>query len=102
MKKQRQLSNFTAPPEMEIKIIDFCVETLNLSIGDFWYKWFDSNKEGNHTIHIDTSNPSLEETLQKTFLKLDFVDSVFKIQKCDVIGDVDEFLFQYFIHFKAK
>lgn len=100
----KETTNFIAPPEIETEIIDYCVETLKLSIGEFWYKWFDSNKDGNHTIHIDTNNSSLQETITKTFSDLDFVDKIFKVQKCDYMPgeDIDDFKFQYYIHFKAK
>jgi hypothetical protein len=100
--REENIGEFAAPSGIEIKIVNYCIEILNLSIGNFWYKWFKSNKEGNYTIHIDTSDPSLEEIIQKTFPKVDFVKSVFKVQKLNITGDIDGFKFQYFIYFKGN
>ena len=39
-------------PEIELEIIQLGYDSFNLDLGEFWYKWFDSNNPSNKTIHL--------------------------------------------------
>ncbi len=94
---------FIAPTEeLETEIIEFCLNKLNLTFGEFWYNWFSSSRvktNGNHTIHINTNEEIDITKLKSTFSNISFVKDIFKIVRNNSIGD--EYIYQYYIHFKS-
>ena len=93
---------FIAPTEaIELAIINYCVEELELPFGEFWYKWFDHNKENNHGIHIECNVVGLRNRIMNTLKKLDTVELVkfFEVREVP-LPDYCEYKYQYFIHFK--
>lgn len=106
----------TAPTEeQELVIINFCLDKLNLSFGEFWYKWFSSSRvknNGNHTVHIDTNTKLDINLVKKEFSTLPFFVSMLEIKEINVhscysASDLKEleaemFKYQYYIHFKSN
>lgn len=93
--------NFLAPTEdIELEIVEYCINVLQLDFASFWYQWFDSSKTGNHTMHI-TCNKDVLDGLIRTFQTMSFVKEVLSIKKLDVHAYEDD-IFLFYIHFKSN
>ena len=47
---------FPAPTEeLELKLVEFCLNELHIPFGEFWYMWFVANVKGSHCVDILTS-----------------------------------------------
>lgn len=96
---------FTAPSiALEAKLINLCVNDLELRLGDFWYEWFNSNKKNNVIISLFTDRPGLASMIQ-THLGEEFsVEKIFSIKEINITDYVrrGDFSYTYMIHFKLK
>jgi len=95
---------FKAPTEdIELELINFCVEQLELGFGDFWYQWFTSNNIDNASIHIDCNDDNLTEKIRKQFSSLSFFDFFHKGGiKLISMPEYTEFRYKYHLHIKLK
>ena len=93
-----------APTEkIELAIVNYCVETLGLEFGEFWYKWFDSNKEDNHSLQIECDVAGLVEKIRKTLKQHDDINVVSFYELREIpLPDYCENRYQYNIHFKKE
>lgn len=95
--------NFPAPTEeLELKLVEYCMNVLNLEFGDFWYDWFPSRLIGNHNIQISSYSKVDEKILRETFLKYFDAVKIFSIQILDISNHVEigEFTYLTIIHTK--
>lgn len=96
---------FTAPTEeLELELIKFCIEVLNLNLGEFWYKWFPAKRvllNKNHTLHIECNQPNLIILIGDKFPEYFGFEKFYEIRMVTLPGYCD-FNFQYFIHFKSS
>lgn len=93
---------FTAPTEeLELKLVTYCTNVLNLELGEFWYSWFPSHAgNNNQTIHIECNVDNLESLIRETFHQFVEIVKFHKLVK-NSLPDDHEFKFQYYIHFKS-
>lgn len=95
--------DFVAPTEeLELKLVEYCLNVLNLEFGDFWYDWFPSKIKGNHNIQITSYGKVDEKVLRETFLKYFEGLKIFSIQILDISQHVEigEFTCLTIIHTK--
>lgn len=96
----KELEDFIAPTEdIELQIVEFCLNKLKLEFGEFWYNWFTSNNKSNATVHINCNKDNIRK-LREKFSMLPFVNCIFKVQKNPM--EASDFKTQYYIHFKVK
>ena len=91
---------FKAPTEeVELSIINNCID-MDLELGEFWYKWFASNKKGNHTLLIECNESGLSDYIRriKEFDSIK-IDKFFSVQEIK-LPEFCDFQYQYRIHFK--
>lgn len=72
---------FPAPTEeIELKMVNYCMDTLHLPFGEFWYAWFPAHaKNRNQTVHIECNVDGLEEIIRQTFSNVVEVEKFHKI-----------------------
>lgn len=95
--------NFIAPnQEIENEIVNFCLDELKIPFGDFWYNWFNSNKECNHTLHILSVNNV--DVNRENLKKLSFVKRIFNLKVIDlnlINHKVDDISYIYYVVFSS-
>lgn len=99
------MTKFKAPTEeLELEIVEFCLNTLGLGMGQFWYDWFTSHNINNATLHINCCSLGMKDFLTKNISKLSFVGKIHEIREMDISNFIEpeEFPIKYTIHFKIK
>ena len=93
--------SYVAVPAIETEIVEYCINELGLVFGDFWYEWFDSNKQGNHILLIKSKERIADGKVRETFPALSFVKEIIRVRPCPVYFDED-FKFEQYIQFRTK
>jgi hypothetical protein len=96
---------FPAPTEeIELNIVEYCLNVLGLQFGEYWYKWFNSNKSEtnhNHTLQIECNVSNLSDKIRASLPTVLNIEKIHKIQEIP-LPEWCDFRYQYFIHFKSK
>lgn len=75
---------FTVPMQIELEIVEFCLNELKIPFGDFWYEWFNSNKEGNHSLKIYTCG--VVDISREQLFKLSFIKRLFNTHLINLVS----------------
>ena len=79
------MTKFKAPTEeLELEIVEFCINVLGLGMEHFWYDWFTSNNINNATLHINCCSLGMKDFLTKNISKLSFVGKIHEIREMDL------------------
>jgi len=100
---------FPAPSEeLELKLVDFCLNKLNLKLGEFWYQWFQAasfDKTGNSMIVIQTNHNHLLGTIKDKIGNAFDIEKIHSVKLLDISNWVmynEDFKLNYRIHVKFK
>ncbi len=95
--------NFKAPLEIELEIVEYSLNKLNLNLDDFWYNWFLPNNPTTRVLHFVT-NVKIDTEQAKDLVKS--ISSLKVIKIFEVIGgslpEEEDFKYLYRIHFKIE
>lgn len=96
----------TMPTEqLELNVIEYCMNVLGLPFGEFWYEWFPSNKIDNYALHITCNVNGLRGKVKATINQIKGIEvvKIFEVMELDISRWVEpgEPTIKYRAHIKA-
>lgn len=98
------MEKFKAPTEnIELEIVEFCINILGLDISQFWYDWFTSASKTNATLHINCCSIGMKKFIRENISKLSFVNKIHEVKELNLENyETNDFPIKYTIHFKLN